>query len=132
MAMNDPDCKMRHAPFHHAHRREHTVRTTFAQRPGDRRLPLRHRACFVGRGGFAAWRAAGLPLVSTVRKSEPRDLPAAPDSSVWVSTANVDDLRLRPGNLLIDARSAERFAGRNETLDPVAGHVPGARSLPFA
>jgi thiosulfate/3-mercaptopyruvate sulfurtransferase len=83
-------------------------------------------------GGMAAWRAAGLPLVSTVRKFEPRNLPASPDPSVWVSTANVDDLRLRPGNLLIDARSAERFAGRNETLDPVAGHVPGARSFPFA
>ena len=32
---------------------------------------------------------------------------------------------------LFDARGADRFAGRNETVDPVAGHVPGAISMPF-
>jgi len=81
---------------------------------------------------MTAWRAAGLPLESTVRNSQRRDLAATPDRKAWVETAEVEDLRLRPGSLLIDARSAERFAGLNETLDPVAGHVPGARSLPFA
>jgi thiosulfate/3-mercaptopyruvate sulfurtransferase len=34
------------------------------------------------------------------------------------------------GSVVLDARSAERFAGAPDPLDPRPGHVPGARSLP--
>jgi thiosulfate/3-mercaptopyruvate sulfurtransferase len=82
-------------------------------------------------GGIAAWRAAGLPLENVTRKPQPRELPVAVDSGMALDSRGVDELRQRPGVLVVDARSAERFAGRNETIDPVAGHVPGARNLPF-
>ena len=83
-------------------------------------------------GGFAAWQAAGLPLETRRRPAPmPRQLDAKPDSNAWVNSGTVNELRQRPGNLLVDARGAERYAGRNETIDPVAGHVPGARSAPF-
>jgi len=82
-------------------------------------------------GGFAAWRAAGLPLEESLPAPRPKQLAVSLDPDAWVSTAAVDELRRRAGNLLVDARAAERFAGRNETIDPVAGHVPGARNHPF-
>ena len=82
-------------------------------------------------GGLASWRAAGLPLENTVRTPVPRQLPVVLDAHAMVSAAAVDELRLKPAYLLVDARGAERFAGRNETIDPIAGHVPGARNLPF-
>jgi len=83
-------------------------------------------------GGIAAWRAAGLPLESTRTLPQPRELAVRLDTRAVIDAAGVDELRRRPANLLVDARAAERFAGRNETIDPVAGHVPGARNHPFA
>ena len=82
-------------------------------------------------GGIAAWRSAGLPLTQIVPRPEPRDLRVTVNHDAWLTSEAVNALRLDPGNLVIDARGAERFAGRSETIDPVAGHVPGARNHPF-
>ena len=82
-------------------------------------------------GGYAAWRAAGLPLETEVRARAPRTLAARVQPDAFVTSAQVDALRARAGTLLVDARGAERFAGRNETIDNQAGHVPGARNRPF-
>ncbi|MCI3953222.1 MAG: Rhodanese domain protein, partial [Burkholderiales bacterium] len=82
-------------------------------------------------GGLAAWRAAGLPLDAGRPSPKPRPLTPRLTENAWLSSEAVDQVRHEPGHLLIDARGAERFAGRNETIDPVAGHVPGARNHPF-
>jgi len=77
-------------------------------------------------GGFTAWTQAA-QLVST----EPAVVNATtynpnPDPRMMV------DARVVAGGAggsvlrLIDARSPDRFRGENETLDPVAGHIPGA------
>ncbi|NGY04660.1 sulfurtransferase [Solimonas terrae] len=91
-----------------------------------------HRRVAVLDGGFAAWTARGLPL-SEVPTAVPalRDVPVRPFAG-WLASDEVEQALASDAILLVDARAADRFAGRNETMDPVAGHVPGAINHPLA
>jgi thiosulfate/3-mercaptopyruvate sulfurtransferase len=90
-----------------------------------------HDAVAVLNGGLSAWRAAGLPLETAEPRVTPVTfVPRARNEQAMPVEALIRGLADR-SVLLVDARSADRFAGQNETIDPVAGHVPGARNHPF-
>jgi thiosulfate/3-mercaptopyruvate sulfurtransferase len=95
-----------------------------------------HREVAVLNGGFAAWQRAGLPLSTDQAARPAREFVATPVDGALVTAAELERL-VADGVLaderaaLVDARGADRFAGQNETLDPVAGHIPGARNHPF-
>src|SRR6202007_1108582 len=98
---------------------------------------LGHRAVAVLDGGLPAWERAGLPPARAPTERAPRQFLLTPAAAAAVDSARLARAlaagELARGELLlVDARSAERFAGQNETLDAVAGHIPGARSHPFA
>jgi thiosulfate/3-mercaptopyruvate sulfurtransferase len=84
-------------------------------------------------GGLAAWTAAGGSLtteIPAIAPAPPLDL--APGGAGVVDKHAVDRLRREASALVLDARARDRFEGRNETIDARPGHIPGARSAPFA
>jgi len=91
---------------------------------------LGHERAAVLDGGLAAWRAAGGPLTDRVPEVAPASFPIRPGAQALDAEQVLQRLG-RPGVTLLDARGAERFRGEREPLDPVAGHIPGARNRPF-
>ncbi len=63
---------------------------------------------------------------------EPVDVPERPWPREMLVSADDVAAHLQQGGRVLDARSRERFEGLTEPLDPVAGHIPGAMSAPFA
>jgi len=94
---------------------------------------LGHQRVAVLDGGLAGWRAAGLPESPLLAAGAPEPpYPATFDADAIAQAEEVlrRSTSAQPG--IFDARAAERFRGDVEPIDPVAGHVPGARNRPFA
>ncbi|NNF03749.1 MAG: sulfurtransferase [Rhodothermales bacterium] len=92
---------------------------------------LGHERVAVLDGGWQAWTAGGHPESAEVGRSTAGDFRAHPGA---MPVAVIHDLLrgLESRNVtMLDARDAERYTGEKEPIDPVAGHIPGARSIPF-
>jgi len=91
---------------------------------------LGHEKVAVLDGGWSAWVGLGLQVETS------RPLPMGEryegrfDQDRLLDAAQVQE-RLAEGDLLIDARAADRFRGENELIDRIGGHVPGAVNRPY-
>jgi thiosulfate/3-mercaptopyruvate sulfurtransferase len=93
---------------------------------------LGHENVAVLDGGFQAWEAIG----GAVAHGEEGSQPAASFQigAPLVQLVDVDTVVSNLGKAtqqVLDARSAPRFKGEVEPIDPVAGHIPGALNRPF-
>lgn len=92
---------------------------------------LGHDAVAVLDGGWQAWRERGYPLHGGVQSRPWRQFIPSPRPELIATSDDVDSIRRDPAYRLVDARANERYHGQNETIDPVAGHIPGAISFPY-
>ena len=77
-------------------------------------------------GGFPLWVQEGRPTATQAPPVRKGSFVPRPRLGATVDVHFVGRPGQDPGVKLIDARNAERFRGEQETIDPVAGHVPGA------
>jgi len=91
-----------------------------------------HDATAVLDGGLAAWNALGFPVTAAspeARREGRLTIALRPELVVGadfvLAHLNSEEVQL------VDARAFERFSGETEPIDPVGGHIPGAKQRWF-
>jgi thiosulfate/3-mercaptopyruvate sulfurtransferase len=87
-----------------------------------------HEEAAVLDGGIGAWLG---PLRSGEENIEGAEFVARSRSDDLIAADELLGELGRDGVVLLDARAPERYRGESEPIDPVAGHIPGARNLPY-
>ena len=89
---------------------------------------LGHEAVALLDGGWARWTSEGHPVRSGEESRAAASFVPSPKPGL---VTPIEDVQARMGDgrtLLVDARGPDRFEGRTEPIDKVAGHIPGARN----
>jgi thiosulfate/3-mercaptopyruvate sulfurtransferase len=86
-----------------------------------------HEAVGVLGGALHSWLG---PLAEGEETIEPAEFVARERSDDVATTKEILERLGDPSLVLVDARPADRYRGEALGLDPVAGHIPGAISLP--
>ncbi|MEQ8801753.1 MAG: rhodanese-like domain-containing protein, partial [Haliea sp.] len=81
-------------------------------------------------GGYQAWVAAGGAVATDVPSPRPCPQPAVGGYAGCCDIGELAQLQAA-GAVLLDSREPRRYAGLEEPIDPVAGHIPGALNVPW-
>ena len=82
-------------------------------------------------GGLKAWREADGPMTDSATAVAHGNLGGTPDNRLTVDATQLLERLQGPDLTLLDARALPRFWGKEEPIDAVAGHIPGAFCVPF-
>ena len=77
-------------------------------------------------GGIAAWKRENRPMDALVPAAREGRFEPRPREGMTVDANTVAASLDKRDLVVVDARAATRYMGENETLDPVAGHIPGS------
>jgi thiosulfate/3-mercaptopyruvate sulfurtransferase len=91
-----------------------------------------HSTVAVLDGGFQQWQSLKLPTESGEHLNPTATFTALFQDQLLVTADEVAAALGNPDVVLVDSRANDRYRGENETIDPVAGHIPGAVNAPFA
>jgi thiosulfate/3-mercaptopyruvate sulfurtransferase len=91
---------------------------------------LGHDQVAVLDGGWQRWQERGGPTRGGSETRQATTFTPQPRPQMVVDAATVLGLLDSPDFRIVDSRSAERYRGEQEPIDPVAGHIPSAVSGP--
>nr|WP_257350465.1 sulfurtransferase [Pseudalkalibacillus decolorationis] len=91
-----------------------------------------HKKVYVLDGGYTEWIEQNLPTTDQESDVEETEFKANIQKEMVAELTDVQSGIKEQGTVLIDARGEDRYAGRNEPIDPKAGHIPTAVNLFFA
>lgn len=92
---------------------------------------LGHEKVAILDGGLPNWQKLVYPVTTYLPKIIPAIYRPYIDTGSVLSTIEVENGLAQGAIKLLDARTAERFRGEHEPIDPVAGHIPKAVNRPF-
>lgn len=93
---------------------------------------LGHQKVTLLDGGFSNWQAAGYPVTADLPKAKSGQFTPNLQPEMVVDIETVKKARQNLANtIVIDSRERDRYLGKHEPIDPVAGHIPGAVNLPW-
>jgi thiosulfate/3-mercaptopyruvate sulfurtransferase len=89
---------------------------------------LGHDSVAVLDGGFPAWQLAGLPTTSGKETNTPAHFKPRVRPEMLVHLDQITPVIGSKEVLILDGRAPERYRGEEEPIDPIAGHIPGAKN----
>jgi len=90
-----------------------------------------HEKIAILNGGYNGWKNQNYPISQAIPPSETGFFQAQPKTNLVYDRDQVINLKDLPSMALIDSRESERYRGESEPIDPIAGHIPGAKNLPW-
>ncbi len=92
---------------------------------------LGHDKVAVLDGGWKEWQDGEYPISDQPSTPTPETFIPNVQTQMAVDANRVNEIRQQDEFRLFDSRAAKRYQGLEEPIDPIAGHIPGALSLPF-
>ncbi|WP_066380394.1 MULTISPECIES: sulfurtransferase [unclassified Anabaena] len=91
-----------------------------------------HQQVAVLDGGFSQWQTAGYPITDIIPQAQTANFTPQIQTELVVDIEAVKNLKDLPTVVLVDSREGDRYRGERESIDKVAGHIPGAVNYPWS
>ena len=92
---------------------------------------LGHENVAVLDGGWQNWIANDFPVSKEIVKPKSTNFKPKVNPNVVVDFVILEEATANPQHIIVDSRTAPRYRGEHEPIDPVAGHIPSAVNYPW-